>query len=90
MGSGFRVQSSEFRVDGRYSFATNGHKLSRTRKLITHYNNKISDFQFGNEKFFVRSRKSRGWAEAYIWYAAQLTPQIDADIAKKGHLWMEI
>ena len=24
-----------------------------------------------------------------IWYAAQLIPQIDAEIAEKGHFWME-
>ena len=24
-----------------------------------------------------------------MWYAAQLTPQVDAEIAKKGHFWME-
>ena len=46
-------------------------------------------FQFRNEQFFARSRKSRDWAEAYIWYVAQAIPQIDAEIAKKGHLWME-
>jgi hypothetical protein len=28
-------------------------------------------------------------AEAYKWYAAQVIPQIDAEIAEKGHFWME-
>ena len=35
-------------------------------------------FQFRNEIFFTRSRKIRGWAEAYIEYAAQPAPQFDA------------
>jgi hypothetical protein len=30
--------------------------------------------------FFARSRKTRGWAEAYIEYAAQPIPQFDAEI----------
>jgi len=51
-----------------------GHKLS---------------FQFRNEQFFARSRKSRNYAEAYKWYAAQVIPQIDAEIAEKGHFWMD-
>jgi len=46
-------------------------------------------FQCRNEQFFVRSRKSRNYAEAYKWYAAQVIPQIDAEIAEKGHFWME-
>ncbi len=58
-------------------------------------------FQFRNEQFFARSRKSRNYAEAYKWYAAQVIPQIDpreigsafhragAEIAEKGHFWME-
>jgi hypothetical protein len=46
-------------------------------------------FQFRNEEFFARSRESRDCAEAYIWYVAQAIPQIDAEIAEKGHLWME-
>jgi hypothetical protein len=29
------------------------------------------------------------YAEAYIWYAAQVILQIDAGFAEKGHLWME-
>jgi len=29
------------------------------------------------------------YAEAYKWYAAQVIPQIDAEIAGKGHFWME-
>jgi hypothetical protein len=51
--------------------------------------------------FFARSRKSRNYAEAYKWYAAQVIPQIDsreigfafrrasAEIAEKGNFWME-
>ena len=46
-------------------------------------------FQFRNEYFFARSRKSRDCAEAYNWYVAQAIPQIDAKIAEKGHFWME-
>ena len=46
-------------------------------------------FQFRNEQFFARSRKSRGRAEAYIWYVAQAILQIDTEIAEKGHFWME-
>ena len=45
--------------------------------------------QYRNEQFFARSRKSRNYAEAYKWYAAQAIPQIDAEIAEKGHFWME-
>jgi hypothetical protein len=48
-----------------------------------------SGFQIRNENFFVRSRKSRDSAEAYVEYAAQGIPQIDAEIAEKGHFWME-
>ncbi len=46
-------------------------------------------FQIRNEEFFARSRKSRNWAETYVEYAAQVIPQIDAEIAKKGHFWLE-
>ena len=46
-------------------------------------------FQFRNEQFFARSRKSGDRAEAYIWYVAQAILQIDAEIAEKGHFWME-
>ena len=46
-------------------------------------------FQFRNEQFFARSRKSRDCAEAYIGYVAQAIPQIDAEIAEKGYFWME-
>ena len=60
-------------------------------------------FQFRNEQFFARSRRSRDCAEAYIWYVAQAITQIDADsavvakkatmaksaIAEKGRFWME-
>ena len=42
-----------------------------------------------NEQFFARSRRSRNYAEAYKWYAAQVIPQTDAEIAEKGHFWME-
>ena len=27
--------------------------------------------------------------EAYKWYAAQVIPKIDAEIAEKGHLWTD-
>jgi hypothetical protein len=39
--------------------------------------------------FSARSRKSRDFAKTYIWYVAQGIPLIDAEIAKKGHFWME-
>jgi len=40
-------------------------------------------------QFFARSRKSRNYAEAYKWYASQVIPKIDAEIAEKGNFWME-
>jgi hypothetical protein len=46
-------------------------------------------FQFRHEQFFASSRKSRDCAEAYIGYVAQAISQIDAEIAEKGHFWME-
>jgi hypothetical protein len=46
-------------------------------------------FQFRNEQFFARSRRSRDCAETYTWYVAQGIPQINAEIAEKGHFWME-
>ena len=48
-----------------------------------------SSFQFRNEQFFARSRKSRDCAEVYRLYTAQTIPQIDAEIAEKCHFWME-
>jgi len=48
-----------------------------------------SSFQIRNEQFFARSRRSRDCAETYKWYVAQEIPQIDAEIAEKGHFWME-
>jgi len=48
-----------------------------------------SSFQFRNEQFFAKSRKSRDCAEAYRSYATQTIPQIDTEIAEKGHFWME-
>ena len=61
----------------------------------------LLSFQYRNEQFFARSRKSRDTAEAYKWYAAQGIPQIDPDeigsafhgagteITEKGHFSME-
>jgi hypothetical protein len=46
-------------------------------------------FQFRNEQFCARSRKSRDCAEAYKWYVAQAIPKIDTEIAEEGHFWME-
>ena len=46
-------------------------------------------FQIRNETFFARSRKSRDCAETYLEYVAQEIPQIEAEIAEKGHFWME-
>ena len=46
-------------------------------------------FQFRNEDILSMSRKSRDYAEAYVMYAAQAIPQIDAEIGKIDHLWME-
>ena len=39
--------------------------------------------------FFISSRKSMDFAEAYDRYAAQGILPIDAEIMKKGHFWME-
>jgi hypothetical protein len=33
--------------------------------------------------------KFRNYAEAYKRYAAQVIPQIDAEIAEKGHFWID-
>ena len=49
----------------------------------------LASFQIRNEQFFARSKKSRNYAEAYRSYAAQVIPQINAEIAEKGHFWME-
>jgi hypothetical protein len=47
-------------------------------------------FQFSPDASgFAMSRRSRACAEAYVWYVAQAIPQIDAEIAEKGHFWME-
>ena len=51
-------------------------KLAIFRKVKS----KIPDFDRG---------KSRNYAEAYKSYAAQVIPQIDAEIAEKGNFWME-
>jgi len=48
-----------------------------------------SSFQIRNEQFFARSRRSRDCAETYKSYVAQEIPQIDTEIAEKGHFWME-
>ena len=37
----------------------------------------------------LRLRLENSRVEAYKWYVAQAIPQIDAEIAEKGHLWME-
>ncbi len=55
---------------------------------VTRTGNKLKTlwrFQFGNRQFWASSRKSRDCAEAYAMYAAQEIPQIDAEIAQKGH-----
>jgi len=52
-------------------------------------NKALMSFQFRNVQFSARSRKSRNYAEEYIEYAAQVIPPIDAEIADKGHFWME-
>ncbi|RLC29686.1 MAG: hypothetical protein DRH37_07010 [Deltaproteobacteria bacterium] len=56
-------------------------------------------FRSGNANFCAMPRKARGYAEAYIRYAApvcvrartrrQVIPRIDAGISQKGLLWME-
>jgi hypothetical protein len=43
----------------------------------------------GPERSIASAKKSRDCAETYIWYVAQGIPLIDAEIAKKGHFWME-
>jgi hypothetical protein len=45
--------------------------------------------QGGPERSIAGTKKSRDCAETYIWYVAQGIPLIDAEIAKKGHFWME-
>jgi hypothetical protein len=40
-------------------------------------------------QFFASSRKSAALRGGILLYAAQAIPPIDAEIAKKGHLWME-
>ncbi len=32
---------------------------------------------------------SRNYAEVYKWYSEEVNPKIDAEIAEKGHFWME-
>jgi len=49
----------------------------------------LRSFQIRNEGFFASSRRSRDCAEAYVQYAAQEIPQIDDEIAEKGHFRME-
>ena len=52
-------------------------------------------FLFRNEQFFARSRKSRDCAEAYRGTSHKQARRlvslrlIDAEIAEKGHFWME-
>jgi hypothetical protein len=47
----------------------------------------VSNSEMSN---FLQDQGNQGVGpEAYIWYAAQLTPQIDAEIVKKGHFWMD-
>jgi hypothetical protein len=48
-----------------------------------------SSFQFRNEEFFARPRRSRNCAEAYRTYTAQEILQIDVEIAENVHFWME-
>ena len=42
-------------------------------------------FHSGNRQFGASSRKPRDCAVAYTMYAAQEIPQIDTEIAQKGH-----
>ena len=53
------------------------------------FNSLAVSVQFGNRQFWANSRKSRDCAEAYAMYAAQVIPQIDAEIAQKGHFRMK-
>jgi len=47
-------------------------------------------FQCRNEQFFARKvKKIKGLRGGVPRYVAQAIPQIDAEIAEKGHLWME-
>jgi hypothetical protein len=48
-----------------------------------------ASFQFRSGLFFSSSKKSRNRMEMCIYYVAQAIPQIDVEIAKKGHFWME-
>ncbi len=49
----------------------------------------LASGEFRSEQFSARSGKSRNYAEAYKWYAAQVIAKIDAEIAEKGHFWMD-
>ena len=40
-------------------------------------------------KAYAPEGKSRNYAEMYKWYTAQVIPQIDPEIAQKGHFWMD-
>jgi hypothetical protein len=40
-------------------------------------------------QLFASSRKSAALRGGVLVYAAQAIPPIDAEIAEKGHLWME-
>jgi hypothetical protein len=50
----------------------------------------ICSFQTRNETFFYKVKKIKGLrGDVQEGYVAQGIPLIDAEIAKKGHFWME-
>ncbi len=78
---------------GLLSMVLSGPRSDRRKKCkaSAHPLNKncaLASVQFRDEQFSARSRKSRNYAEAYKGYAAQVIPKIDAEIAEKGHFWM--
>jgi hypothetical protein len=76
-------------TSGSFQFSPDGSGFARSR-AISH------DCEIGQPSGCPQGRgawmprvKSRDCAEAYIMYVAQAIPQIDAEIAEKGHFWME-
>ena len=53
--------------------------------------NKMDTNKFSVQKWaiFRKVKEIKGLREGVLMYAAQTIPQIDAEIAEKGHFWME-
>jgi hypothetical protein len=67
-----------------FQFSPAGAGFARSRK-----SRDCAEAYVGYVAQATRSRKSRDCAEAYVGYVAQAISQIDAEIAEKGHFWME-